>query len=90
MLVVALVVCAAAVALAVVAEVTVATVHAARARSAADAAALAGVDGGEPAARRLATANGADLVRFARDGADVVVTIRVGRVHGHARATSGP
>jgi hypothetical protein len=47
-----------------------AAADAARARTAADAAALAAVTGGEPAARRLAVANGATLVSFkmAADG----------------------
>jgi hypothetical protein len=60
-----------------------------RARAAADAAALAGVEGGRPAATRLATANGATLVAWARDGVDVVVTVRVGRAAATARATGG-
>jgi hypothetical protein len=60
-----------------------------RARSAADAAALAGVVGDRPAASALAAANGATLVAWARDGPDVVVTVRVGSVTATARATGG-
>ena len=60
-----------------------------RARSAADAAALAAVTGGGPAAHRLAAANGATLVAWHRDGPDVEVTVRVGRATATARATGG-
>ena len=58
----------------------------ARARTAADAAALAGVSGGEAAARRFAEANGARLERFVRVGTDVTVEVRVGRARASARA----
>jgi hypothetical protein len=58
-----------------------------RARAAADAAALAGVVGDRPASYALAAANGATLVAWARDGPDVVVTVRVGSVTVTARAT---
>ena len=60
-----------------------------RARSAADAAALAAVEGGGPAAARLAAANGATLVAWRREGRDVVVTVSVGRATVTARATGG-
>jgi len=60
-----------------------------RARSAADAAALAAVTAGGAGATRLAAANGATLVTWHRDGADVVVTVRVGRATATARATGG-
>jgi hypothetical protein len=60
-----------------------------RARSAADAAALAGVVGDRPAAAAIAVANGATLVAWARDGPDVVVTVRVGSVTATARGTGG-
>jgi hypothetical protein len=60
-----------------------------RARAAADAAALAGVTGGRPASLRLAAANGATLVAWARDGRDVVVTVRVGPATATAGATGG-
>jgi len=61
----------------------------ARARTAADAAALAGVSGGEDAARRLAAADGGRLVRFTPEGAggtEVVVVVQVGRASVTARA----
>jgi hypothetical protein len=55
-----------------------------RARTAADAAALAGVLSGEDAAAELAARNGGTLEAFRRFGAEIEVTVRVGR----ARATS--
>jgi hypothetical protein len=58
----------------------------ARASTAADAAALAGAAEGEDAARRLAAANGAELVEFRREGEEVVVRVRVGMVQAEARA----
>ena len=58
----------------------------AHARTAADAAALAGAAEGEQAARALAGANGADLVEFERAGDEVVVRVRVGDVDAYARA----
>ena len=48
-----------------------------RAQSAADAAALAGVVEGESGARRLAAANGGELVVFAADGNTVRVVVVV-------------
>ena len=65
-------------------------VDASRARAAADAAALAAVDGGRAAAARLAGANGATLVSWAENGDDVVVEVRVGDALARARATDGP
>ena len=62
---------------------------AARARTAADAAALAGVEGGRSGAAALAGANGGTLVSFDRIGRDVVVTVQVGRARAEARATGG-
>ena len=62
----------------------------ARARSAADAAALASVEGGQSAAKELASANGATLVSWAQVGADVVVEVRVGDAVATARATNVP
>lgn len=53
-------------------------VDAASARTAADAAALAGAVGGEDAARSLAAANGGRLESFESAGADVRVRVRVG------------
>jgi D-alanyl-D-alanine carboxypeptidase len=58
----------------------------ARAGTAADAAALAGAAEGEDAARRLAAANGAEVVAFTRAGDEVVVRVRVGDVEAEARA----
>ena len=56
----------------------------AEARTAADAAALAGAAGGEPAARAVAVANHGQLESFEQRDNDVEVTVRVD----HARATS--
>ena len=61
-----------------------------RARSAADAAALASVEGGPAAAIELAAANGATLVSWAQVGSDVVVEVRVGDAVATARATNVP
>ena len=60
-----------------------------RARSAADAAALAGVEGGRRAAAALAVANGGMLVAWQGDGGAVEVTVRVGRASATARAMGG-
>jgi len=86
--------------LAVVAVVVVMLVMAARfagrvvaeeqAQVAADAAALAGVAGGRPAAERLAAANGASLVAFTTDGLTAQATVRVGEAQATARATRAP
>jgi hypothetical protein len=65
-------------------------IDAARARSAADAAALASVEGGQSAATELASANGATLVSWAQVGTDVVVEVRVGDAVASARATNVP
>jgi hypothetical protein len=59
--------------------------HAA-ARTAADAAALAGAVEGEQAARDLAAANGGELVAFQRTGDEVVVRVRMGDGAADARA----
>ena len=61
-----------------------------QARSAADAAALAGVSGGHAAAARFAAANHAELVGWRRIGDDVVVEVRVGSQTASARATDAP
>jgi hypothetical protein len=58
----------------------------ARARTAADAAALAGAAEGRAAAADLARANGGRLVRFEVRGADVLVTVEVGGASARARA----
>jgi hypothetical protein len=55
-----------------------------RARTAADAAALAGAAEGERSATEVAAANGGRLEAFSVDGARVVVVVRVG--HARARA----
>ena len=62
----------------------------ARAQHAADAAALAGVTGGNSAASSLAGANDATLVAWSRSGYEVTVTVRVGEQQATARATNEP
>lgn len=74
----------------VLAEVGLALEERARARTAADAAALAGAAAGEDAAGELAAANGGVLEEFRREGPEVEVTVRVGRARAVARATSVP
>lgn len=61
-----------------------------RARTAADAAALAGVSGGRDAAVDLARANGAELLTWERDGRSVTVTVDVAGRTARARATDAP
>ncbi len=61
-------------------------VEAAQARTAADAAALAGAAEGESAAREVAVANGAELVSFVPEGPEVQVRTRVGGQEAVARA----
>ena len=63
-----------------------------RARTAADAAALAGVSGGRDAAAELAARNGATLVGWATGPApeEVSVVVRVGGATAVARATDAP
>ncbi|MBW3547730.1 MAG: M15 family metallopeptidase [Actinobacteria bacterium] len=61
-------------------------VAAARARTAADAAALAGAAEGEETARAVAEANGGELVDFTEEGAEVQVRARVGGSEAVARA----
>ena len=58
----------------------------AQARTAADAAALAGAAGGRAAAEEMASANGAVLEGFSMDGNEVDVRVRVGSTHANARA----
>jgi hypothetical protein len=58
----------------------------ARARTAADAAALAGAAGGRDAAAHLAAQNGGTLVSYAADEGAVLVTVSVGRASATARA----
>lgn len=62
-------------------------VEAAQARTAADAAALAGAAEGEAVAREVTEDNGAVLVTFFREGLDVEVRVRVGDAEVGARAT---
>jgi hypothetical protein len=62
----------------------------ARARTAADAAALAGAADSERTAREVAVANGADLLEIERNGDEVVVQVRVGEVEAYARARATP
>lgn len=71
-----------------VGRVAAAAADAALARTAADAAALAAVHGGRPAAAALAEANGATLVRVTHEGADVVVVVELGGRRATARATA--
>jgi len=88
------------VALAILATVAIAelggnVVDAGRARTAADAAALAGVEGGREASVRVAADNGAALMTWSSrpdgDGTTVSVTVRVGRATATAAASNrGP
>src|SRR4051794_34640937 len=61
----------------------------ARARTAADAAALAGAAEGRAAAEAMATANGAVLDGFSGDGTKVDVVVHIGSTHAAARAERG-
>ena len=86
---IALVVVATAVVALLVAELGTAVTDRAQARTAADAAALAGVNGGRAAAAVIAAADNGSLERFvAADGA-TEVTVRVGRARATARARAG-
>lgn len=58
----------------------------AAARTAADAAALAGAAEGETVAREVAAANGATLVSWRADGPEVWVVVAVGEASAHAKA----
>ncbi len=58
----------------------------AAARTAADAAALAGAAEGEDAAREVAEANGADLVSWRAEGVDVWVEVTLGEARAVAKA----
>jgi hypothetical protein len=62
---------------------------AAKAQTAADAAALAGAAEGESAARALAAANGARVVRVDVEGDEVEVVVEIGGVQAAARAVGG-
>jgi hypothetical protein len=87
---VALVVTAAAGAALVVALVGGVVVDRARARTAADAAALAGVTDGRDRAEQVARANGGEIRSYRAVGDVVEVTVRVGRAEATARASTGP
>jgi hypothetical protein len=71
------------------ARVGMAAADRARARTAADAAALAGAAGGEDEARDLAERNGARLLGYREEGSDVVVVVRFDRAEATARARRG-
>lgn len=61
---------------------------AAQARTAADAAALAGAAAGESEARSIASANGGELIEYRRTGSTVTVVVQVGDVRARARAAA--
>ena len=61
-----------------------------RAQTAADAAALAAIEGGRSAAQRLATRNGAVLVGYSEAGDVVTVVVELRGERATARATDGP
>jgi hypothetical protein len=65
------------------------TVERSRARTAADAAALAGLAGGRPGAARVAAAHGAMITAWSVDGDEVLVEVRLGDAVADARATDG-
>ena len=65
-----------------------ATATQARTQNAADAAALAGVGGGETTARSVAESNGAELVSFEEPEGDVLVKVRIGKHTATARASN--
>src|SRR4051812_14569551 len=82
----ALVVLVACVAMLLLVRLGVVAAHRAHARTAADAAALAGVAEGRDAAEQVAAANGAVLESFDAEGDEVEVRVRVGNSHPRARA----
>jgi uncharacterized membrane protein len=82
----AVIVLVAAGAIVLLAQLGVLATHRAHARTAADAAALAGAAEGRPAAEEVAAANGAVLESFVVTGSDVEVRVRVGSTHATARA----
>jgi hypothetical protein len=85
----ALLVVVAVVAALVVSELGATVTDRARARTAADAAALAGVAGGRVAAEAMAAADHGSLERFVVANGDTDVTVRVGRAQATARARAG-
>ncbi len=84
----ALVVMLAIVAILAVARVGSALDDSARARTAADAAALAGVVEGREAATDMAAANGGELLEFRSDGHTAWVEVRVGGATARASAAA--
>jgi predicted dinucleotide-utilizing enzyme len=85
-LTVALAVAVLVVALLVIGRVGRTVVDRARARTAADAAALAGVRDGRARAQEMAQRNGARLIDFEALGDEVDVTVEVGSMRASARA----
>jgi hypothetical protein len=73
-----------------VAEASVVVIHAARAATAADAVALAAVDGGRDRAVLVAERIGAQIERLEIAGATATATVRVGRATAQARASAEP
>lgn len=63
--------------------------EASRAQTAADAAALAAVSGGERAARTAAEANGGRLIRLDKEGTEAQVVVRIDDHEAAARAKTG-
>jgi hypothetical protein len=61
-----------------------------RAQTAADAAALASLDGGADAATDLAARHGGVVTHWSTTGPDVTVTVRIGRASATARASNAP
>jgi len=84
------VVLAAAGAIIIVARLGEAATARARARTAADAAALAGAADGRDAAETLAEANGARLLSFEADGDEVEVAVELAGTRATARARREP
>jgi Putative Flp pilus-assembly TadE/G-like len=66
------------------------TVDRTRAQTAADAAALASLEGGADAAADLAGRHGAIVIGWSRSGFEVTVTVRLGDVNATARASDEP
>lgn len=64
-------------------------IDAARAQTAADAAALASIEGGRPSATAIAGRHGGVVLAWSRHGAVVTVSVRVGEAIAVARSTGG-
>ncbi|HEY0518611.1 MAG TPA: hypothetical protein VGC84_03885 [Ilumatobacteraceae bacterium] len=73
-----------------VGDFSVRVVNRGRAQTAADAAVLAATTGGQGAAARIATDNGAVLVSYREVGDAVTVVVTVGGERATAQATDGP